>query len=64
MHDVKLTLLLTIALVVLSLPVVLLSVMGFEYFSATSFLVATLVILAGGLAMTVPLLRLVRHSAD
>ena len=55
---------LTIALVVLSLPVVLLSVMGFEYFSATSFLVATLVILAGGLAMTVPLLRLVRHSAD
>ena len=54
---------LAIALVVLSLPIVLLSVMGFKYFSATPFLVATLVILAAGLAMTVPLLRLARHAA-
>ena len=54
---------LTIAIVVLSLPIVLVLVMGFSYFSATPFLVAFLVILAAGLAMTVPLLRLVRDAA-
>lgn len=54
---------LSIALVVLALPIVLVLVMGFRYFGAPTFLVAALVILAAGLAMTVPLLRLVRKSA-
>ena len=54
---------LSIALVVLALPIVLVVIMGFRYFVAPAFLVATLVILAAGLAMTVPLLRLVRHAA-
>ena len=54
---------LSIALVVLALPIVLVLVMGFRYFGAPAFLVATLVILAAGLAMTVPLLRLARTAA-
>jgi hypothetical protein len=54
---------LSIALVVLVLPFVLVLVMGFRYFQAPAFLVATLVILAAGLAMTVPLLRLARNAA-
>ncbi|MGH7533207.1 MAG: hypothetical protein ACREL4_07950 [Gemmatimonadales bacterium] len=51
------------ALVVLSLPVVLVLVMGRGYFSATPFLIATIVVSAAGLAMTVPLVRLIRHAA-
>jgi len=54
---------LTITLVVLSLPLVLVSIMGFRYFSAPPFLIATLVIVVAGLAMAVPVLRLVRHTA-
>ena len=55
---------LTTATVVLSLPVVLGLVMGSRYFSATPFLLATLVILAAGLAMLLTLVRLARNSRD
>lgn len=54
---------LTTAIVVLVLPVVLGLVMGFRYFSATPFLVATLVILTAGLAMLVSLVQLARKAA-
>jgi hypothetical protein len=51
---------LTCAIVVLLLPAVIVLVMGTRYFSATPFLIATLVVLAAGLAMTLPVLRLFR----
>ena len=54
---------LSIAGVVLALPIVLVLVMGFRYFEAPAFSVATLIILAAGLGMTVPLLLLVRNAA-
>ena len=54
---------LSTAIVVLILPVLIVLVMGVRYFSATPFLVATCVVLAAGLAMTLPLLRLVRNAA-
>lgn len=54
---------LTIALVVLSLPVVIVLVMGFGYLSAPLFLAATLAVLGAGIAMLVPVVRLVRSAA-
>lgn len=54
---------LSIAGVVLALPIVLVLVMGFRYFLAPAFSIATLMILAAGIGMTVPLLLLVRHAA-
>jgi hypothetical protein len=54
---------LTIALVVLSLPIVIVLVMGFTYLSALPFLAASLVVLAAGIAMLVPVVRLVRNAA-
>jgi len=51
------------AIVVLILPVVLGAVMGLRYFSATPFLVATLVIVAAGLAMLASLVQLARNAA-
>lgn len=53
---------LTTTLVVVTLPVVLGLVMGFRYFAAIPFLVATLVILTAGLAMLVSLVQLARHA--
>ena len=50
------------AIVVLILPVVLVLIMGTSYFAALPFLIATLVVLAAGLMMTVALLRLVRNT--
>lgn len=52
------------AVVVLTLPVLLVLVMGAEYFSAVPFLLATLVMVAAGLAMLVPLVQLAREAAD
>ena len=46
------------ALTVLILPVLLLAVMGLHYFSAKPFLIATVIVAAAGLSMTIPLLRL------
>ena len=54
---------LSIALVVLALPIVLVLIMGFHYFKAPAFLAATLLILAAGVAMTAALLHLVRNAA-
>jgi hypothetical protein len=54
---------LTIALVVLSLPIVIVLVMGFRYLAAPAFLAATLVVLAAGIAMLVPMVRLARSAA-
>jgi hypothetical protein len=51
------------AVVVLVLPIIIVLVMGTGYFSAPAFLVATLVMVGAGLAMTIPLLGLVRRSA-
>lgn len=51
------------SIVVLILSPTVVVVMGTGYFSAPAFLVATLVVAAAGLAMTVPLLRLGRHAA-
>jgi hypothetical protein len=46
------------ALTVLVLPLLLVIVMGFRYFSAKPFLAAAIIITVAGLSMTVPLLRL------
>jgi len=54
---------LTCAIVVLVLPAIIVAIMGFRYFSAPPFLIATLVVLAAGLVMTLQLLRLVRNAA-
>ena len=54
---------LTCAIVVLLLPAIIVAIMGFSYFSAPPFLVATLVVVAAGVTMTLPLLRLVRNAA-
>lgn len=53
---------LAVAGVVLALPIVLGLVMGFRYFSALPFLIATLVILAAGGAMLVSLVHLTRDT--
>ncbi len=53
---------LTTASVVALLPVVIGLVMGPRYFGATPFLVAALVVLAAGIVMLVPLIRLARHA--
>jgi len=49
---------LSIAITILVLPVVLVLIMGLRYFEAPAFMTATLVILAAGVAMMVPLLQL------
>ena len=46
------------ALTVLVLPVLLVMVMGFHYFSAKPFLAAAIIITVAGLSMTIPVLRL------
>ena len=46
------------ALTVLVLPLLLVSVMGFRYFSAKPFLAAAIIITMAGLSMTIPVLRL------
>ncbi len=51
------------AIVVLMLPIVLGLAMGFRYFSAAPFLLATLVVLAAGVAMLVSLVQLARSAA-
>lgn len=55
---------LSTAIVVLLLPVVLWLVLGGGYFAALPFLIATIVILAAGLAMLIPLVHLARHAAS
>jgi hypothetical protein len=52
------TLGLVCALTVLILPILLILVMGFRYFSATPFLAAAIIITIAGLGMTIPVLRL------
>jgi hypothetical protein len=52
------TLGLVCALTVLILPLLLILVMGFRYFSATPFLAAAIIITVAGLGMTIPVLRL------
>ena len=54
------TLGLVCALTVLILPLLLILVMGFRYFSATPFLAAAIIITVAGLGMTVPVLRLTK----
>lgn len=46
------------ALTVLVLPVLLVTVMGFRYFSAKAFLAAAIIITVAGVSMTIPVLRL------
>src|SRR5215469_10617431 len=46
------------ALTVLVLPLLLVIVMGFRYFSAKPFLAAAIIITIAGLSMTIPVLRL------
>src|SRR5215469_11186863 len=46
------------ALTVLVLPLLLVTVMGFRYFSAKPFLAAAIIITVAGLSMTIPVLRL------
>ena len=46
------------ALTVLVLPLLLVVVMGFRYFSAKPFLAAAIIITIAGLGMTIPVLRL------
>jgi len=46
------------ALTVLVLPVLLVMVMGFRYFSAKPFLAAAIIITIAGLSMAIPVLRL------
>ena len=53
---------LTTASVVVLLPLVVGLVMGIRYFGATPFLVATLVILAAGILMFAPLVRLAHQG--
>ena len=52
------TLGLVCALTVLTLPVLLVMVMGFRYFSAKPFLAAAIIIAVAGLSMTILVLRL------
>src|SRR5262249_57558515 len=54
------TLGLVCALTVLILPLLLILVMGFRYFSATPFLAAAIIITVAGLSMTIPILRVGR----
>ncbi len=54
---------LTCSSVVLILPGIIVPVMGFSYFSAPPFLIATLVVVVAGVTMTLPLLRLLRNAA-
>jgi hypothetical protein len=53
---------LTCTTVVLVLPVVLVCVMGTSYFSALPFLIATVVVSAAAVIMSIPMLRLARHA--
>ena len=55
------TLGLVCALTVLVLPLLLVSVMGFGYFSAKPFLAAAIIITLAGLSMTIPVLRLTKR---
>ena len=54
------TLGLVCALTVLILPLLLIVVMAFRYFSAKPFLAAAIIIAAAGLSMTIPVLRVGR----
>jgi len=55
------TLGLVCALTVLILPLLLILVMGFRYFSATPFLAAAIIITVAGLGMTISVLRLINR---
>ena len=57
------TLGLVCALTVLILPLLLIVVMGFRYFSAKPFLAAAIIITVAGLGMTIPVLRVGRIRA-
>src|SRR5215470_3186649 len=58
------TLGLVCALTVLILPLLLILVMGFRYFSATPFLAAAIIITVPGLGMTIPILRLTTRRSQ
>ena len=49
------------ALTVLVLPLLLIIVMGFRYFSAKPFLAAAIIITIAGVSMTIPVLRLINR---